>query len=151
MMSHRTSYCHKGRPRKQCVPPKIPKNKCLRRARCLKWQFRVANDVGDITHRHVMQSPHQQQWMIRQKPRIPCHLKRVHATPHVSKGTNEKNVVVALPAKNLLAWHPGAAHVSLHGHYKTPCFMWRHIKTCWNSPYFHMSKERFSPVWHDGF
>ena len=75
----------------------------------------------------------------------------VHVRPHVSKGTNEKIDVVTLPTKNLLVWSPRALHVPLREDYGGPCFMWRHIKTCWNWPCFHMSMGRFFPVWHDGF
>lgn len=89
-MSHITSYCQKGRPWKQCDTQKYPQNKCIRRPRCLMWHVHVADDVGDNTHCHVMQSPHQQQWMTRQKLTRHVISLGVHAAPHVCKGTNEK-------------------------------------------------------------
>ena len=91
MMSQRTSYCHIGRQTKQCITLKFPKIKCPRRVRCPTWHFPVPVDIRQTTHCHVMQTPHQQQWMTRQKPRIPCHFKRgPRGTPR-QQGNKWKN------------------------------------------------------------
>ena len=103
MMSQKTSYCHKDRPRKQCITPKKLKNKCLRRGRCLMWHFRVANDVGKTTHHHVMHSPRQHQGMTRQKPRNPRHLSLDPRGNPRQQGNEWKNIRRGT-ARKKLAW-----------------------------------------------
>ena len=60
----------------------------------------------------------------------------VHMADHVGKGRNPKMADVALPVQILPAWRPRALHVPLCGCFGRPCFMWHHIKTCWNWPCF---------------
>ncbi len=55
------------------------------------WHFRVTNDVGKSTHRHVMQFPRQHQWLTRQKSRIPRILKKNPCDNPRQKGNEWKN------------------------------------------------------------
>ena len=97
---------------------------------------------------HVTFSCHGRRWWHHTSPRVPIStsstvndtLESMLSTSfllgstrhHTSSGQRmEKRFDVALPGKNLAAWHPGATHVSLCGHYGKPCFIWRHWKTRW--------------------
>ena len=72
---------------------------------------------------------------------------RVHVTPHVSKGTNEKIDVVALPAKNLLVWSPRALTWRL---WKTSFYVTSHKNMLKLAMFLHVYAT-FFPVWYDGF
>ena len=150
MMSHRTSYCHKDRPRKQCITSTKLKNKYPRRGRCLIWRLRVADDVRETTHRHVMHFPHQQQWMTRHKSRSPRHFSKLprgnprqerNEWKNSRRGTARKKIacVASRCPPRVWAWttwttmfyltsHKNVLKFNMFSHVHTaffPCLTWR--------------------------
>ena len=75
----------------------------------------------------------------------------VHVRPHVSKGTNEKTDVLALPAKNLFTWSWHVLHVFCSGNHGKPCFMWCHIKNELNLDMLSLISSCFWLVNYNGF